>query len=140
MVDFIIDISRRRLLSKMIAVVFLTFTSMFMFPIRYSRTGTLNVVLLLSCILIGVILGAVYRLSWIKVSVLTIISCVVGLGLRIWLEWGEYTLDKELTTLNVLFTYIPIIAVVLVSYFATINSKQYLKALLVENDIINGER
>ncbi len=140
MANFIIAISRRKVLFKFIAAIFLTYLAVFMFPIRYCRTGSLNLFLLFSSILIGLIFAAVYRLYWGKVLFLTMLSCTVGLGLRILMEWGEYTLDRDLTLINVLTTYIPVIAVIMISYFVTINSKEYLKVLVIESEVCLAEQ
>lgn len=132
MTDFIVKLGQRPLLFGIVSTVFIAFESMFMFPINYSRTGTYNVILLMLCILIGVMQAAIFRSAFIKVLLITTIACMAGFACRVWLEWGEYTMGTELTIFNVLITYVPVIVVLMVSYVATLGSKQYMKAIMIE--------
>ena len=44
---------------------------------------------------------------------------MIGFALRVWLEWGESSMMRDLTISNVLLTYIPICISILIGYLLT---------------------
>ena len=98
-----------------VAIVFLVFEATFIFPLR-NNLSLIYVVMVYGYFMIGLALCATQAIKpWIMLT--EIIGCnLLGLGLRILLEWGQVTISRDLTSQNILFTYIPIIIITFAGY------------------------
>lgn len=103
-----------------IVIFFLIFESIFLFPLRY-ELSLLNAGIVYCYFILGIALCATTRRKSIVILLVIGFTNMIGLGLRIWLEWGEYSLIRDLTYKNVLLTYIPIITTTLIGYLYTKN-------------------
>ncbi len=103
-----------------IVIFFLIFEAMFLFPLRY-ELSILNAGLIYCYFILGFALCATTRRKSIDILLGISFTNMIGLGLRIWLEWGEYSMIRDLTYKNVLFTYIPIIITTFIGYLYTKN-------------------
>ena len=73
--------------------------------------------LLLGSFLAGAFLYAVITCSTIQIFVILILTNTIGFGLRVWLEWGEYSMMRDLSFITVLLTYVPIILFGFIGYY-----------------------
>jgi hypothetical protein len=109
---------KKRLLA--FAIIFMIFQAIWIFPFKYELSLSYASILY-TYFIIGFILCATLKKK-LAIVLMTIISTnMLGLCLRVWLEWGEYSMTRDLTVFNVLSTYIPIIAVIAVSYIYTLH-------------------
>ena len=103
-----------------IVIFFMIFEAIFIFPLRY-ELSILIVCIIYCYFLLGLALCATTRRKSIVILLVIIFTNMIGLGLRIWLEWGEYSMIRDLTYKNVLLTYIPIITTTFIGYLYTKN-------------------
>lgn len=96
------------------------FEAIFIFPLRY-ELSILNVGIIYCYFVLGLVLCATTRKKSIVILLVIGFTNMIGLGLRIWLEWGEYSMIRDLTYKNVLLTYIPIITTTFTGYLYTKN-------------------
>lgn len=98
-----------------IVIFFLIFEATFLFPLKY-ELSIMNATLIYCYFILGLALCATTRRKPIVILLGIVFSNMIGLGLRIWLEWGKYSMLRDLTYKNVLLTYIPIVAITFICY------------------------
>ncbi len=103
-----------------IVIFFLIFEAIPIFPLRY-ELSILNAGIIYCYFILGFALCATTRRKSIVILLGIGFTNMIGLGLRIWLEWGEYSMIRDLTYKNVLLTYIPIITTTFIGYLYTKN-------------------
>ncbi len=95
--------------------VFLIFEAIFVFPLQY-ELSIFNALLVYIYVELGVALSAITTHNTGKVFLAVALLNLVGLGLRTWLEWGEYSMMRDLTIDNVMLTYCPIVIMIYIGY------------------------
>ena len=103
-----------------IVIFFLIFEAIFLFPLKY-ELSFLNAGIIYCFFILGVTLCATTRRKSLVILLGIGFTNMIGLGLRILLEWGEYSMIRDLTYKNVLLTYIPIITTTFTGYLYTKN-------------------
>lgn len=117
-IELISKNNRRIMLS--IVIFSLIIEAISLFPLSY-ELSILNVVVIYCYFILGFALCATTRRKSIVILLGIGLTNMIGLGLRIWLEWGEYSMIRDLTYKNVLLTYIPIITTTFIGYLYTKN-------------------
>ena len=69
--------------------------------------------------MVGFVLCAVTVRKPAIILLSILFSNLLGLALRIWLEWGEVTITEGLTPKNVILTYVPVIIITYIGYVYT---------------------
>ena len=105
--------NRRIVLS--IPILFLIFQAIFIFPLEYEFSLS-TAVIIYSYFILGLAFSAITTRKPIAILLGIVFTNMIGLVLRVWLEWGEYSMIRDLTYKNVLLTYIPIITVTFIGY------------------------
>ncbi|WP_066718040.1 hypothetical protein [Clostridium sp. Marseille-P299] len=111
--------NKRRIVLN-IVIFFLIFEAIVIFPLKY-EFSIMNASIIYCYFILGFALCATTRRKSIVILLGITFTNVIGLGLRILLEWGEYSMIRDLTYKNVLLTYFPIIAITFISYLYTKN-------------------
>lgn len=86
--------SRKKIFA--LVIFFMTFEAIFIFPLKY-ELSILNAVMIYCYLMLGFVLCAVTRRHPVIIFLGIVFSNMVGHGLRIWLEWGEYSMIRDLT-------------------------------------------
>jgi hypothetical protein len=115
----LMSMNKKRLV-LVITIFLLIFEVMFIFPLKY-ELSLLNAGIIYCYFILGFALCATTRKKSVVILLGIGFTNMIGLGLRIGLEWGEYSMTRDLTYKNVLLTYIPIIATTFISYLYTKN-------------------
>ena len=100
------------------ALIIIVIQAMSIFPLRY-EISILNALMVSVYLEIGVVLSAMFRNRHIIVFLIILATNMIGFALRVWLEWGEFSMRRDLTIFNVLSTYIPICITILIGYLLT---------------------
>lgn len=104
-------------------IIFIAFEAIWIFPLKY-EVSLLNGSLIIAYVFVGIFIGLIQKLNDFIVILTVPVANIIGLGLRIIIEWGEVTVTEELTLFSVLITYIPVIVFIFIGYFYT---RHYLK-------------
>ena len=87
-----------------------------LFPIRLTQYIPLSIAMLVVYFYIGLILFGLYEKRPLVMILCTFIFNSIGLLWRIFLEWGEYSMIRDLTILNVTIYLISIPLYIMVVY------------------------
>ena len=99
-------------------LLFIVFESMWIFPLKY-EFSLINVVFIYCFFMVGFVLCAVTVRKPAIILLSILFSNLLGLALRIWLEWGEVTIMEALTPKSVILTYVPVIIITYIGYVYT---------------------
>ena len=112
----LLSIEKRRKTFTTIAYVYIVFIGCFMFPIRIGQDNSFLVDMLIGYFYLTIVLYALYRKRALFVFSITFLLNAIGLLCRVLLEWGEYTITRDLTQLNVVVYLVAIPLVVIFIY------------------------
>ena len=83
------------------AYLFVIFMGCFLFPIQITRDSTSLFAMLTTYFYVGLIFYGLFHKKPFRVFLTSFVLNTLGLLGRILLEWGEYSLTRSLTPLNI---------------------------------------
>lgn len=99
--DFWLMVEKKRKHFSILTYVFIIFFGCVSFPINIAKDNSFWLFMLIPYFYIGIILYGLYKKRPLFVFSITFLLNSLGLLCRVLLEWGEYSMTRDLTKFNV---------------------------------------